>query len=235
MRDWNYEPVRDFGLSLRERLRHCPRDPGMLVYATRLIANFLLGIVLKAVFRFRVYGRERLAEPGSRILVCNHTSHLDTLCLMAAMPITRIHKTYPAAASDYFFTDFARTAFSSVFINALPFDRHKGSAESLDRCMHVLRRPDMSLILFPEGTRTTDGEVARFRSGIARLAHATGLPVVPCHLAGGFDCWPKGRWLPRPGRLELHVGEAMYFDKTMDATAVCNQLRKAVIGLEERQ
>ena len=235
MRDWHYRPVSDFGLSVKERLRHCPREPGMLLYATRLTENLVLRVVFKTLFRFRVHGREHLAEPGSRILVCNHTSHLDTLCLMAAMPIAKLHKTYPAAASDYFFADFARTAFSSVFINALPFDRHRGGAKSLDRCVRVLRRPGMSLILFPEGTRTTDGEVARFRSGIARLAHATGLPVVPCHIAGGFECWPKGRWLPRLGRLELHVGDAMQFDKTTDVATVCTQLRKTVISLEKRQ
>ena len=207
----------------------------MLVYAMRLMANLLLRTVLKIVFRFRVHGREQLAEPGSRILVCNHTSHLDTLCLMAAMPIARIHRTYPAAANDYFFSDRIRTVFSSVFINALPFDRQHGGTESLERCADVLRCPDMSLILFPEGTRTIDGEVARFRSGVARLARATGLPVVPCHLAGGFECWPKGRWLPRPGRLVLHVGEAMQLDETTGVTQACSQLRDAVINLEDRQ
>lgn len=235
MRDWHYQPVRDFHLSLRQRLRHCPREPGMLVYASRLIANLLLRFSMQTFFRFRVRGRRHLAEPGSRIIVCNHTSHLDTLCLMAAIPVARIHKTYPAAASDYFFTDFTRTAFSSVLVNALPFDRHRGGKKSLERCVRVLRQPGMSLILFPEGTRTTNGEVARFRSGVARLARATGLPVVPCHLAGGYECWPKGRWLPRPGRLELHVGEAMLFDKSMDVTTICGQLRKAVIDLEERR
>ncbi|MDJ0759360.1 MAG: lysophospholipid acyltransferase family protein [Woeseiaceae bacterium] len=234
MRSWRYQPVRDFGLPLKERLQRCPREPGMLVYASRLVANLVLRLVLKTLFRFRVHGREHLAEPGSRILVCNHTSHLDTLCLTAAMPIAKIHRTYPAAANDYFFSDFARTAFSSVFINALPFDRRRGAAESLERCVRVLKRPDMSLILFPEGTRTSNGEVARFRSGVARLARATGLPVVPCHVSGGFECWPKGRWLPRPGPLVLHIGEALKFDESTDAASICRQLREAVIALEDK-
>ncbi|MDJ0916714.1 MAG: lysophospholipid acyltransferase family protein [Woeseiaceae bacterium] len=235
IRHWHYEPVSDFGRPLTERLRQCPREPGMLVYALRLVANLLLRLSLRTVFRFRVHGRERLAKPGSCILVCNHTSHLDTLCLVAAIPVSRIHRTYPAAASDYFFSDFARTAFSSILINALPFDRHHGGAESLDRCASVLGRPNTSLIVFPEGTRTTDGEVARFRSGVARLAQSTGLPVVPCHVTGGFECWPKGRCLPRPGRLELRVGEAMHFDETTDVATICRELRDAVITLKERQ
>ena len=92
----------------------------------------------------------------------------------------------------------------------------------------------MSLVLFPEGTRTTDGDVARFRSGVARLARATGLPVVPCHMSGGFECWPKGRWLPRPGRLVLHVGEALTFDDSADAATICAELREAVIELEDK-
>lgn len=235
MREWTYRPVRDFGIPLEERLLRCPREPGMLIYAIRFVANVCLRLLLLLVFRLRLRGRENLAGAGSRILVCNHTSHLDTLCLMAAMPLKKIHRTYPAAASDYFFSDFARSALSTVFMNALPFDRLEGGAESLERCARLLERPGMTLILFPEGTRTTDGHIARFRSGAARLALATGLPVVPCHLAGGFEAWPKGRWLPRPKRLKLHVGEAMRFDDATSVGDICKQLQHAVVDLEKKQ
>ena len=91
------------------------------------------------------------------------------------------------------------------------------------------------LIIFPEGTRTTSGEMGRFRSGIGRLVVGTDLPVVPCHLDGGLKAWPKGKGFPRPHKLQLRIGAPMTFghlDKSSESVVkICRDLQDSVAAL----
>jgi 1-acyl-sn-glycerol-3-phosphate acyltransferase len=103
MTEWEYHPPPDLDKTIAESLRNFPRQPAMLVYAVRSVAALLLRGWLRLYHRLRIEGGERLPEDGSFILVCNHTSHLDTLCLLSAVPLRKIHRTFPAAAADYFF------------------------------------------------------------------------------------------------------------------------------------
>jgi 1-acyl-sn-glycerol-3-phosphate acyltransferase len=176
MNTWNYHPSRDIGTPIAKRLRDFPREPGMLAYAVRSLAALLLRAWLRGYHRLRIEGRENLPATGSYVLVCNHTSHLDTLCLLSAVALRKIHHCFPAAAADYFFTSLPRSAISAVLINALPFDREAGGARSLAACAELLRQDGNILILFPEGTRTTTGAIGRFRSGIGRRPRHTALP-----------------------------------------------------------
>ena len=120
-------------------------------------------------------------------------------------------------------------------INALPFDREIKGAESLRVCAELLDNPGNVLILFPEGTRTTTGELGRFRSGIGRLVVGSDVPVIPCHLDGGFRAWPKGKLLPRPRRLSLRIGTGRHYAnlaKNSDSVqAICVDLNGAVADL----
>ena len=235
MNTWNYHPSPNIGTPISKRLTSFPREPGMLAYAVRSIAAMLLRAWMRAYHRLRIEGQENLPATGSCVLVCNHTSHLDTLCLLSAVPLRKIHHCFPAAAADYFFTSLPRSAVSAVLINALPFDREAGGAESLAACDELLRQDANILILFPEGTRTTTGAIGRFRSGIGRLAAGRDIDVVPCHLEGGMRAWPKGRLFPRPRRLRLRIGRARNYhhldDSRESVKAVCDELRQCVVEL----
>jgi 1-acyl-sn-glycerol-3-phosphate acyltransferase len=157
------------------------------------------------------------------------------MALLCSVPLRQIHRTFPAAAADYFFSSLPRSAFSAILINALPFDRNVNGAESLTVCSELLKNEGNVLIIFPEGTRTTTGEMDRFRSGIGRLVVGTDLPVVPCHLSGGAEAWPKGKLVPRPRRLRLRLGEPRSFghlDKNSDSVlAICQDLEERVAAL----
>lgn len=232
MNHWNYHPSPDIGTTVAERLRRFPREPGMLAYAVRSVAALVLRAWMRLYHRLRIEGRENLPASGSYVLVCNHTSHLDTLCLLSAVGLRHIHHCFPAAAADYFFTNLPRSAVSATLINALPFDRESGGADSLDLCATLLREEGNVLILFPEGTRTITGEIGRFRSGIGRLAAGADLDVLPCHLEGGMRAWPKGRLLPRPARLRLRIGPARNYrhldSNAASVRAVCADLQRSV-------
>jgi 1-acyl-sn-glycerol-3-phosphate acyltransferase len=235
MNTWRYHPSPNINTPIAESLRGFPREPGMLAYAVRSMAALVLRAWMQIYHRLRIDGRENLPPGGSYVMVCNHTSHLDTLCLLSAVALRRIHHCYPAAAADYFFTSLPRSAISATFINALPFDRKAGGAQSLALCAALLQEEGNILVLFPEGTRTTTGEIGRFRSGIGRLAAGNDLDILPCHLEGGMRAWPKGKLLPRPGRLHLRIGRARnfrHFDNSPESVqAVCADLQRCVTRL----
>ena len=235
MKEWEYHPPPDIDATLLESLRDFPRQPNMLIYALRSFAALLLRGWMKIYHRLEIVGRSNLPQSGSFIIVCNHTSHLDTLSLLTATPLKKIHRTFPAAAADYFFSSLPRSAAAAIVVNALPFDRKVKGAESLTVCSHLLANEGNILIIFPEGTRTTTGEMGRFRSGIGRLVVGTDLPVVPCHIAGGMKAWPKGVLVPRPHKLRLTIGEPRtynHLNKDTDSVqAVCRDLEDRVAHL----
>lgn len=238
MQEWEYHPPPDIDATMTESLRNFPREPRMLIYSIRSLAAMLLRGWMRLYHRLQIDGQEHLPDRGSYVLVCNHTSHLDTLCLLSSVPLKKIHRTFPAAAADYFFSSLPRSVVSAILINALPFDRKVKGAESLTVCSKLLENEGNVLIIFPEGTRTTSGEMGRFRSGIGRLVVGTDLAVLPCHLAGGVNAWPKGKIFPRPRKLHLRIGETQsygHLDKdARSVKVICEDLRERVADLGRR-
>jgi len=234
--DWQYQPTPDFDKTPADRLRMFPRHPDMLVYGVRFVLHALVRVWLRVYNRFRITGREHLPLDRPFVIVANHASHLDAICLLSALPLARIQKAYPAAAKDYFFTTLTKTAFFAVTMNAMPFDRRENPRESIDLCRELLATPGHVLILFPEGTRSTTGELAPFKPGIGFLVAGTNVPVVPCYLDGAYRAWPKGAWIPRPRKLELRIGEPVTFAEVVSekegAKMIAAALQRAVEGLE---
>jgi len=235
MEEWDYEPTADFDKTPLEKLATFPRHPDMLVYAVRMAMHAAVRMWLRVYHRFRVIGREHLPLDRPFVMVANHASHLDAITLLSALPLLRIQHAYPAAAKDYFFTSMPKIAFSAVVINAMPFDRKENPRESLTLCRELLETPRHVLILFPEGTRSTSGELGTFKPGIGFLTAGTDIAVVPCFLEGGYRAWPKGAFLPRPRKLTLRIGEPLTFAEASadkdGAKLVAARLRDAVEAL----
>jgi len=235
MNPWTYEPAADLDQSLVERLRRFPREPDMTVYALRSLAALVLRCWLRCYHRLEIIGREHLPTEGSFIMVANHGSHLDTLCLLAALPLRKLHRAFPAAAQDYFFVNVPRLAIATVVINALPFARQTHIRHSLDLCRQLLANPGNILILFPEGTRTATGQISEFKPGIGLLAAGNTIPVVPCHLSGAFTAWPKGCSIPRPRHVQLRIGPQRLYAHLApgreSSEEICRDLKEAVAAL----
>ena len=235
MNDWTYDPPPDLATSIAARLQSFPRRPEMWMYALRSLCAIGMRSWLRVYHRLSIRGREHLPAQGPFILVCNHTSHLDALALLHCIPLRRLHQAFPAAAADYFFASLTRSFLSAVLINAMPFDRRLKGADSLEVCAQLLASGDNILILFPEGTRSVTGELGRFRSGIGRLVAGKEIPVVPCHLSGGVRAFPKGARFPRPGRLQLRIGEPQRYAHVPPAAesihAICEDLHERVSKL----
>ena len=237
MKQWRYQPARDADRPPIDRLRQFPREPDMLVYGLRSFGALIIRGLLRTYNRLEVVGHENLRTNRSLVIVANHCSHLDTLCLEAALPLRKLHRTFPAAASDYFFQSIARLWAAAVLVNALPFARQARVRQSLSLCQELLANPGTILIIFPEGTRSTTGEVGEFKSGIGALVAGRDVAVVPCFVDGSFRAWPKGQRVPWPTKLRLIVGKPRNYrtrgtDKN-DICAIATELRDAVIALRE--
>jgi 1-acyl-sn-glycerol-3-phosphate acyltransferase len=192
---------------------------------------------MRVYHRLTIVGRENLPREGSYIIVANHASHLDTPTILSALPLRKLHRVFPAAAKEYFFVTTPRTAIAAIVVNALPFDRYSNIRQSLGLCRALLDNPGNVLLIYPEGTRTTTGEVGEFKPGISLLLAGRDLPVVPCYLDGAFRALPKGAVMPRPRKLHLTIGQPRrYTDLRRGkeaAETICHDLREAVLALSK--
>jgi len=137
------------------------------------------------------------------VFVANHGSHLDVPALLAALPPAIRHRTAIAAAEDYFYRHRLVGFAMGLGIGAFPFPRH--GRLGLERAAALLA-DGWNVVLFPEGTRSGDGDQHVFRDGIGHLLLASGAAAVPLAIVGTHALWPRGRALPRPGPISVRLG-----------------------------
>ena len=233
METWRYEPASDLDQPMIERLRRFPREPDMFVYALRSLAALTVRGWLKLYHRLEIAGREHVPAAGSFVMVANHSSHLDTPCLLSALPLRKLHRTFPAAARDYFFVTAPRVAAAAILVNALPFERQVHIRQSLELCRHLLTNPGNVMVLFPEGTRSPDGAIGKFRPGVGWLLAGTSVPVLPCRLDGCYTALPKGARWPRPCRLRLTIGASRTYPDA-EPHAIVDDLHCVILAMEAK-
>ena len=171
-----------------------------------------------------VTGRWRVS--GGCVVVANHSSHADTAVLLAALPAGA--QPVFAAAADYWFDVPVRRFIASSLAGVLPVRRSGGgSFEAMLAAARPALEAGRVVVIYPEGTRSTNGNVGEFRSGALRLARECGVPLVPVALTGTADVLPKGgRYSPAP--MQVRIGEPVDPDGISAA-----QLREQVVTLKE--
>jgi 1-acyl-sn-glycerol-3-phosphate acyltransferase len=177
----------------------------------RAARSALQAIVLFPLVRFltptAVRGGERIrGARGPFIVAANHVSHLDTPIVLKSLPRRLRRRLVVAAAKDYFYRGRLRGTLVSLSLATFPFDRGGGSRESLRQCRSLLER-GWSLLIFPEGTRSSSGELGKVRRGAAVLASAADVPVLPVYVHGLADVMPKGTRAPLPGGVVVDIGD----------------------------
>jgi len=206
-----HDRLRDSDRLFVHRLGQFPRKPNRWLEGFRIAAALIIRAWLRIYHRFEIVGEQQLRTNRSLVLIANHSSHLDILCLLAALPLRKLQRAFPVAAADYFFHSVARTWIAAVVLNALPFGRQLHVRRSLGICAELISQPGNILIIFPEGTRSTNGQPQQFKLGVGALVAGRDVTVVPCWLQGTFEAWPKGQRLPRPKKVRLIIGNARNF------------------------
>lgn len=205
--DFRYDAADDTGLSRGERMSSPRREPGLMSAVAAVGVGMLVRAYLRLVHRLHIDGRDRLPCEGAYVIVANHASHLDVLCLLSALPRGRRAAAFPVAAGDTFFDTGAKSLLAALCLNAVPIGRGRVGRHALDDLRHKLTRPGTTLLIFPEGTRSRTGDMGRFKPGLGMLIGGTGVPIVPCGIIGAFEACPPGATLPRPKRVRVRVGQ----------------------------
>lgn len=161
----------------------------------------MIGWLIRGATRFLVGGHARwqgcAPDPRQRIYFANHSSHLDTVILWAALPPELRATTHPVAALDYWGKGPVRRYIATRVLNAVLIDR-TARRDPLAALNAVLDRGH-SLILFPEGTRHSDPQPGPFKGGLQHLAEAyPDVELVPVYLTNLARAYPKGAILPAP-------------------------------------
>ena len=186
------------------------------LYVTLIGIRYAFEIFTRALFRFYVRLDIGPGEPLPRqpfLLCSNHSSHLDSAALMVAsgLPFDAFRL---LAAADYFDPSSNIGRLTHSALNIIAVDRTSGHGLGLRKTVAefraLIRTHDSCFIAFPEGTRSTTNELLPFKRGPAFIAVALGVPVVPAYIEGAGRSWPKGRRMPRPGRIRVRFGRAIF-------------------------
>jgi long-chain acyl-CoA synthetase len=211
-------------------------DP--IVTTSRKVLEIAARTAIKVYNQFETAGTDRLLLDPPYIVAANHASHFDCIALLASFPQHLLSIVHPVAAADYFFSDSWRSAFSTYLLNAVPFDRYGNFEESMKTCEQLLRKGHI-LIIFPEGTRSTGGQIGPFKPGAARLSITVGCPIIPAYVKGTNEILPKGNFIPQPAPLEVSFGLPLYPPLADPTVSTCQEfsgmLRNAVIRLRDAE
>ena len=150
----------------------------------------------RAYFGLELRGTENIPAVGAVIIAPNHQTFADPPLI--TIPIRR--PVYYMAWNRLFaiplFGRFIRR------LRAFPVEIDTGDPRAAREAVRLLEAGE-AVMIFPEGERSADGSVGRFKSGAFRLAVSVDVPVLPVTIAGGHESWPPGRLLPRPGRVTI--------------------------------
>ena len=224
------------GGATREETHFADWPLGVLSRTARSVMQPLfLSPVTKVIARPRVSGLENLhGISGPVIFACSHSSHADTPIVMAAMPGRIRNRLVVGAAADYFFEGRMLGFAAGLLWNAFPFSRGGAIKPTLERCGGLLDG-NWSLLVYPEGTRSLDGELGMFKTGIGLMAVEFQVPVVPVRVGGSHRVLAKGSSLPRVGSVDVGFGPPLSFaPETSYIEATCS-IEDAVRSLADRK
>jgi 1-acyl-sn-glycerol-3-phosphate acyltransferase len=185
---------------LRAIRRVNPRASLIRIAWWRLL-QFLSWLVLFLLYRHRAWGMRNIPPTGPVLLVCNHQSYLDLTVLGCAIQ----HRHFHSMARR---TLFRHPAFGWLIrsLNAFEVDQDRGDLRAIRTAIGKLKEEHL-LLVFPEGSRTSDGRLQPFQSGVMTLLRRAKPTIVPMAVEGVYDVWPIWRKRPRlRGRVAAQYG-----------------------------
>lgn len=173
------------------------------------------------------------------IFAPNHVSFLDHPSILTMMPDAYRFNTMSAARSEFFdewsnpverFLKGFCFEFCIMIMNVFPLSQEGAFKSSL---LHAGRMADRgyNILLFPEGSRSWDGVMLDFHQGVSVLARELSIPVVPVHVRGFQEVFPRGANWPKRGNVTIHFGKPLNYRQGEQLTDFTNRLKQAILDL----
>ncbi|WP_409492819.1 lysophospholipid acyltransferase family protein [Amycolatopsis sp. cmx-11-12] len=178
-----------------------------------LLVRFVLGPLVRALYRPEIRGVENIPATGPVLLAPNHRAALDT----GVITFTAMRQVKFLGKAEYFTGRGLRGKLMAGFLGGLgyvPVERGNAQAglAALEAARKVLDAGG-AFAIYPEGTRSLDGRLHRGHTGVAALALATGAKVVPVALSGTEDLQPEGKRIPRRAKITVTYGSPLDFSR----------------------
>ena len=153
------------------------------------VVKAICWLILKIFWRMEIIGIENLPQSGGLIIASNHVSYLDPAVLTASFN----RKIYFLTKKEVFKNNFI--SFLLKNMNALPIDRGKVDMLAFKKAINILQEEKV-LGIFPEGTRSSNGELQELKLGTIKIAMKTGVPILPVGIIGTHKIYPRGIIFP---------------------------------------
>ena len=172
------------------------------------VVKAICWLILKIFWRMEIIGIENLPQSGGLIIASNHVSYLDPAVLVASLN----KKIYFLTKKEVFKNNFI--SFLLKNMNALPIDRGKVDMLAFKKAINILREEKV-LGIFPEGTRSSNGELQELKLGTIKIAMKTGVPILPVGIIGTHKIYPRSIKFPILFKHKIIVkyGAPQYLDK----------------------
>ncbi len=150
---------------------------------------------------------EYIPKTGGCIVIANHTSYVDHLVLYTAIALFVRRRAKFVSKKEHFNHPWVAKIIS--YLGAYPIDRETGGRSALVKTIDLLKNNQL-VVVYPEGTRSRDGMLKDFKTGVVLLQEKTGCPIIPIGIRGAFEIWPASKSWPKWGQVSLHVGRLIY-------------------------
>jgi len=252
-------PLEDQGITLgedywKEHLNVLPKPEtmqmlelgsGYFAWLFRFLFTAVDCLIFKLLFSIRSEGAKNVPKEGAYILYGNHTSFLDGPAIGACLPRRPVFQIFYFVFGPYFFRPFIKNPVLKNFVKMgrfIPFDFSTHFLEALRSCYYVLRN-GKGLCFFPEGLRSTTGEIGEFKKGFGVLAKVTGAMLVPVAIIGAHEAWASTAKYPKRHQITVRFGmplspedlqkEGIVMGAKNPYEAICLAARKALIRLKD--
>ncbi len=172
------------------------------------LSQVIVGVLFRIYFRHETSGIENLPEKKGAVIATNHTSVLDPPMIGVDLPRPVYYMAKKSLHDIPLFGSLIRA------YNAFPVNRGGSSRAALDKAKEIVEKGNL-LLIFPEGSRSGDGKIRKFKPGIGKIVLETGVPVIPGFIAGANDAWPEKGWWPRPRKTAVLFGPAVDFQNAV--------------------
>lgn len=172
--------------------------------------------IIPPIIRFwikEVDGLQNIPKKGSFIIAANHSSYMDHLIIMSTLVPYLNRRIHHLAKKEHFDNLFKKIL--HTYGGAIPLDRERGGEQALKLAIKTLKHGKI-IAIHPEGTRSLTGKLQKGKTGVARLALISKVPVIPIGLIGTFEILPKGKFIPKFKKAIMNIGKPMHFPEYYD-------------------